>query len=332
MKRIIIVIFVMLAVALGTLAWINRDSWFEGASKPLQLYGNIDDRQVNLPFRVSERIAKVLVEEGSQVKQGELLAELETVRLENDLRVAEAALQSTRAALEKAVNGPRSEEIAMARAETAAIEARIKAARNEYQRQQALLKTNAASIKVEESAEADYLLLQALLDRAQSNLAMLVAGTRKEEIELAKAEVAKAEANVAIRRQALDDAQLRAPCDGIVRNRVLEPGEIATPATAAMVIAMTSPKWVRVYLTEPLLPKVKIGEPAEIRFDGMPDRKFEGWVGYLSPTAEFTPKNVESAELRTALVYEARVYVKDPEGVLKLGAPATVVFPGVGNQ
>ena len=114
----------------------------------------------------------------------------------------------------------------------------------------------------------------------------------------------------------------------MVRSRILEPGEMASPQISAFIIAVTNPKWVRVYLNETLLAKVKISGKATIRVDGLPDKTFDGWIGYISPTAEFTPKNVETQELRTSLVYEVRVYVNDPEGILKLGAPATVEISG----
>ena len=101
---------------------------------------------------------------------------------------------------------------------------------------------------------------------------------------------------------------------------------MASPQTPVVTLAIVSPKWVRVYLSEPQLPLVKPGDKAKIRIDGMPKTIFDGWVGFISPNAEFTPKNVETRELRTSLVYEVRVYVNDPDNLLKLGAPATVEF------
>ena len=147
-------------------------------------------------------------------------------------------------------------------------------------------------------------------------------------MEQAKANLARAEAELQILRQQLADTKLHAPCDGIIRNRLLEPGELASPQKPVLTLAVVSPKWVRVYLPETLLAKVKTGEKCRIRMDGM-ERDFSGWVGFVSPTAEFTPKNIETPELRTSLVYETRVFVDDPENQLKLGSPVTVVFPGI---
>ena len=298
------------------------------------LNGNVDDREVNAAFLVSERIAAVHVEEGAAVKKGDLLAELETIRIEN--RIAEA-----QAALDKAVNGNRKEDIDLARAGVEVFDAQIQAAENLYERNKKLSSeegVRAVSQQDLENSESNFKKLVAERKLAQTNLEKMLAGSRKEDIAAAKAALEQAKAQketalasivqaqtaLAIQKQILADSKLLAPCDGVVRSRILEPGEMASPQISAFIIAVTNPKWVRVYLNETLLAKVKISGKATIRVDGLPDKTFDGWIGYISPTAEFTPKNVETQELRTSLVYEVRVYVNDPEGILKLGAPATV--------
>ncbi len=120
------------------------------------------------------------------------------------------------------------------------------------------------------------------------------------------------------------DATLVAPVDGIVRTRVMEPGEMASPQRPVVVLAITDPKWVRAYVNETDLGRVREGTTASIVIDSFPDRRFDGWIGFISPVAEFTPKNVQTEELRTSLVYEVRVFAKDPENRLHLGMPATV--------
>ncbi len=343
MRKIILIAAAVLLAAV--LAWMNRAKIAGILHAPehgLVLYGNVDDRQVNLAFQIPERIAKILPEEGSKVKKGELVGLLETVRLEQGLAsakaqvsAAEAAAGAAKAALDKARNGSRAEDIAMAQGAVEAVKARIKALESDYKRQVRLLKTETVSVQLEESAESQYFLYKAGLSVAESYLKKLVTGTRPEDIALAEAALRQAEANLAaasaaekISGQRLADAKLYSPCDGIVRNRLLEPGEMASPSVPALAIAQSSPKWVRVHMPEPYLPAVKQGAPANVTFDGTKD-VFAGWVGYISPAAEFTPKNVETPELRPALVYEYHVYVNDPEGVLKLGAPVTVTFPGV---
>jgi HlyD family secretion protein len=118
-----------------------------------------------------------------------------------------------------------------------------------------------------------------------------------------------------------------APVDGVVRTRLMEPGEMASPQQPVFSLAIIDPKWVRAYVSEPDLGKVRPGMAAFVAVDSFPDRRFDGWVGFVSPVAEFTPKAVQTEELRTSLVYEVRVFVQDPSDSLRLGMPATVYLP-----
>jgi HlyD family secretion protein len=131
-------------------------------------------------------------------------------------------------------------------------------------------------------------------------------------------------AAVALAQRQFDDTRLYAPSDGTVENRILQPGDMASPSTPVFTIALPSPLWVRAYVPEREVGRVRLGLAATISTDSYPGRPYHGWVGYISPTAEFTPKTVETPELRTALVYQMRVYVCDAQGELRLGMPATV--------
>jgi HlyD family secretion protein len=162
-------------------------------------------------------------------------------------------------------------------------------------------------------------------------LDLAIAGPRKEDIGQAEAQLRGDEAQWAFLRQELADAELVAPADAVVRTRLMEPGEMASPQKPVFSLAVTDPKWVRAYVAESDLGKLHPGTNAVIVVDSFPDRRFEGWVGFISPVAEFTPKTVETEELRTSLVYEVRVFVKDPSDQLHLGSPATVYLPTVGN-
>ncbi len=135
------------------------------------------------------------------------------------------------------------------------------------------------------------------------------------------------QAQLDLLKQELKDAQLIAPTNATVRSRLMEPGDMASPARPIFTLAITDPKWVRVYVSEPDLGKVHPGMRAGIGIDSFPNRRFAGWVGYISSVAEFTPKNIETEELRTSLVYEVRVFVQDPDDDLRLGMPATVHIP-----
>ncbi len=143
----------------------------------------------------------------------------------------------------------------------------------------------------------------------------------------AEAQVNANEAQAALLKQELADTNLYAPSDSIVRSRILEPGDMSSPLKPALSLAVIDPKWVRAYVSEPDLGKVHPGAKATVEVDSYPNRRFAGWVGFISPQAEFTPKPVETEELRTSLVYEIRVFVTDPENDLRLGEPATVRLP-----
>jgi HlyD family secretion protein len=132
--------------------------------------------------------------------------------------------------------------------------------------------------------------------------------------------------------QQLVDAQLLAPSDSIVRTRLMEPGDMASPTKPVFSLAVIDPKWVRAYVSEINLGKVREGMRATIEVDSFPNRTFEGWIGFISPIAEFTPKSVQTEELRTSLVYEVRAFVKDPKNELPLGMPATVHLPLAGKD
>jgi HlyD family secretion protein len=128
-------------------------------------------------------------------------------------------------------------------------------------------------------------------------------------------------------REVLKDTELYAPTDGIIRNRILELGDMATPQTPVFTLALTNPVWVRAYAPETALGKLAPGMSADVSTDSYPDKTYRGWIGFISPTAEFTPKNVETPELRTRLVYQVRIYVCNPQDELRLGMPATVSIP-----
>jgi HlyD family secretion protein len=142
-----------------------------------------------------------------------------------------------------------------------------------------------------------------------------------------EAQLQSQQASLAILQQQLKDAELRAPVDAVVRSRVVEPGEISSPQKTAFTLAIVDPKWVRAYIAESDLGAVHEGLRATVSVDAFPNRRFEGWIGFISPSAEFTPKAVETRELRSSLVYEIRVFVKDPDDQLRLGSPATVHLP-----
>jgi HlyD family secretion protein len=320
-KTVIAVVVVAVAVVVGLSVW-----WWVKKNRPateVVLYGNVDLRQADLAFNNSQRIADVLVREGDHVMPGQVVARLETSRLQPqyDQAVAQAAAQNQ--ALQRLRNGNRPEEIAQAKANLESAIADAANARQQYERLKTLA-GRAISQQDVDSAKTAMDVANAHVAVSQKALDLQVLGPRKEDIAEAEAKYRANEATAAQLHQELIDAELKAPRDGVIRSRLMEPGEMASPTKPVFTLALTDPKWVRAYVSEPDLGKVRPGAKASVVVDSFPDRSFEGWVGFISPTAEFTPKTVQTTELRSSLVYEVRVFVKDPNDNLRLGMPATV--------
>jgi HlyD family secretion protein len=142
----------------------------------------------------------------------------------------------------------------------------------------------------------------------------------------AQAAFKAAQAGLELTRTALADASLYAPDNGIIQERILQPGDMASPQRPVYTLAMTDPLWVRVYVKESDLGKIRPDTRAEVATDSYPNKRYSAWVGYISPTAEFTPKSVETTEVRSSLVYQVRIFVCNPQGELRLGMPATVTI------
>lgn len=325
MKTRVLIALVVIAAAAAAGAWwlVSRPA----APAPLVLYGNIDLRQVDLPFNDNGRIEAVLVEEGDRVKQGQVLARLDTSRLVPAVAQAEARAVAQAATVEKLHNGSRPEEIAQARANLAQARADAENAALQFQRRLRLVSNGTISRQDYDNAKAALDMANARVELNRKALDLQLAGPRKEDIAAAEAELRADQAQLALARQELADAVLKAPTDATVRSRLMEPGEMAAPTRPVLSLAVTDPKWVRAYVSEPDLGRIRPGETAAVTVDSFPNRRFAGWVGFISPVAEFTPKTVETTQLRTSLVYEVRVFVKDPGDTLRLGMPATVSFP-----
>jgi HlyD family secretion protein len=326
--------FAKLAVAVGcvlliagALAWSLRR---HAARSELLLYGNVDLREVELPFNDSERVAEVLVQEGDHVRRGQVLARLQTNRLLPQVAKAQADLAAQRQVVERMHHGNRPEEIAQARFNVAAADADSVNLRSQYERLKALSESSGGRAVSAQDLDS----ARAALDAAEARLAVTRqasrlerAGPRREDIAQAEAQLEGCQAQLELLQAQLADAELRAPLDAVVRSRIVEPGEMASPQKSAFTLAITDPKWIRAYVAGSDLGLVHEGMRANASVDSFAGRLFQGWVGFISPVAEFTPKSVETTELRSSLVYEIRVFVTDPADELRLGMPATVHLP-----
>jgi len=322
-RRAALIILALVIAGAGAAAayWFTRPST---QIQQLVLYGNVDLRQVDLAFNGNERIAAVLVQEGDVVHKGELLAKMDTSRLEPQAAQARAEMAAQSAVVERLHNGSRPEEVAQARANLASAKADAANARLIYEREKFLVERSAATQQDVDNAKATLDVAEAKVEVNQKALDLAVAGPRAEDVVQGEAQLRADEAHLALICQQLADANLFAPMDGVVRSRLLEPGDMASPQRPVFSLAITDPKWVRAYVSEPDLGHVRPGMTAYVTVDGFPNRRFAGWIGFVSPVAEFTPKTVQTQELRTSLVYEVRVFVKDAANDLRLGMPATV--------
>jgi HlyD family secretion protein len=326
-KKIVFAVLVLLLLAAGAAYYHHAHRAHSDAARELTLFGNVEIRQVALAFNNSERITEVLVEEGDHVKAGQVLARLDTGRLSPLLNQALAQAAAQQQVVEKLRNGSRPEEIAQARSNLEAAEASAAETRQRFERAELLSQTSGVSRQEVDTAAATAKVAEARADMARKSLALLVAGPRAEDIAEAGARLRGFEAQVALLRRQLADTELSSPVDAVVRSRILEPGEIATPQKPVLTLAVTNPKWVRTYVGEPDLGKIHPGAAATVSTDSFPDRRIEGQVGYISSTAEFTPKTLQTEELRSSLVYEVRIVVNDPADDLRLGMPVSVHLP-----
>ena len=291
----------------------------------LTLQGNVDIRQVDLAFNASGRIAKILVREGDSVKAGQLLASLDTERLQLSLTQLEAQTSAQRDVLARYQAGSRPEEIRQARAQRDAALATTADAKAYYQRQVDLVARHFVSQQQADSAKFALDKAEAQLHAAEQTLRLAELGPRREDIATAKANLNAGVAAEAVMRHDIQEGELHAPSDGVIENRILEPGDMASPQKPVFTLALTEPVWVRAYLSETDLGRVSAGARALIHTDD--GKSINGWVGYISPNAEFTPKAVETTEIRASLVYQTRVYVCGNGDGLRQGMPATITIP-----
>lgn len=317
---------VLLVAAAGGAWWWWQTHVETTAADRLTLYGNVDIRQVDLAFNGSERITRMLVQEGDVVKKGQLLATLATQRLAARAAQAEAQVAAQSQMVARMEAGTRVEEINRARAEVEVAKAQERVAQRSFRRIRDLVRKNLASQQQADDAEAAADSAAARVKATEAALTLALAGPRKEDIAAAKSTLKAREAELVLARRELADASLYAPSPGVIRNRILEPGDMASPQKPVYSLALTDPMWVRAFVDEPDLGKIRLAMSARVSTDSFPDKTYRGWIGYISPTAEFTPKSVQTVEVRTSLVYQVRVYVCNPENELRLGMPVTVTI------
>ena len=331
MKKRFALLLLVLAAVLGAL-YANGDidglidHFREKDPNRIRLYGNVEIRQVLLGFRVSGRVEAVYREEGERVASGDLLGILDPVPYRIKRSEAQGAMLQAKATLEKLHRGFRTEEVQEAAAQRDRVRASLDLAEKDYSRISNLFAKKAIARSDLDRASSQRNALRAELAAAENALALVREGYRKEDIAAAEAAYEAASARFAAAENALSDTELRSPAEGTILTRVTEPGTVVGAGQVVYALALERPVQVRAYIPEPQLGRVRVGMPARIFTDSSPT-PIEGTLTFISPTAEFTPKQVQTEDLRTDLVYRARILVEDDrDGRLKNGMPVTVLM------
>ncbi|EKT58308.1 secretion protein HlyD [Providencia sneebia] len=317
----ILLIVIVIGIAIGGYYLYQSQQ-----EKTLTLYGNVDVRTVNLGFRVGGKLASLNVDEGAHVQPSQILGQLDDGPYINALNKAKGVRDSAKAQLELKEKGYRTQEIAQVESEVAQKQASWQYADSFYKRQQGLAASRVISANDLENAKTQRDQALASLKAAQDKLNQYQSGFRQEEIAIARGEWLQAEAAVAQAELDLQDTQLTAPSEGIILTRAVEPGSIIAAGNTVFGVTLTNPVWVRAYVNEPNLGAAIPGREVLLYTDSRPNKPYHGNIGFVSPTAEFTPKSVQTPELRTDLVYRLRIIVSDPDDFLRQGMPVTIQF------
>jgi HlyD family secretion protein len=319
-KAIIIPVVLLAAIAGVYLILQNRGA----DERRVTLYGNVDIREASLSFRTAGRVDSLRVDEGAGVKAGDVLATLDLEPLQNALRSAEATAAALAARNGMLHRGYRTEEVEQAKARLVAAQASLAEAERNLTRQATLAPDGAATQKALDAARSVRDQAAAQVTVAEQQVRENTNGYRKEEVAESDAQLRQAQAQLDAARLALKDANLIAPSDGIILTRAIEKGAMVQVGTPAFSLSLTKPVWAIAYVSEPMLGRYAPNTKVTLWTDSRPDQPYHGVVGFLSPTAEFTPKSVETPDLRTSLVYRLRVVVEDADERLRQGMPVTV--------
>jgi len=310
------------AIAAASLACRPR-----AAEGPPRASGYVEATEVRVAPEVGGRVLEVAVAEGDRVAAGALIARLDTADVDLALKRAQAERDQAAAQLKLLQAGSRPEDIRQARAQADAAQADIAAAESELrsatadlERFESLLRANAGSRKQRDDAAT-----RRDVAAARAAAAKLRAGSRPEEIAAARARVAAVDAQIAVLAKNAQDAVLRSPVAGVVTAKLVDAGEMLAPRAPAVVITDLEHAWANVYVDEPLVPRLRIGQKAAVLTDA--GQRIEGTVTFISPRAEFTPRNVQTPDERSKLVYRIKVSVDNRAGVLKSGMPVEVELP-----
>ena len=320
MKRILLIIIIAAVIAGGLYYFLTQRKEEEGTF--IKVSGNIEAIEVDVGFKVSGRIIGRYFEEGDWVDQGKVLAKLDDEDLRNRLEVARATLSSNEARLSKLLAGSRPEEIRQAEANLNQAKSDLSNKEAHFERMKLLLERGVVPRDTLDSAEAAYKMAKAASQAALENYLLVKEGPRKEDIDDARAQVEQARASVKLNETQLSYTTLYSPITGVVLVRSGEVGEVVNPGTSILTMADIENVWLKAYIPETDLSKVKWGQEVIVTTDLKPKKEYKGRISFISSQAEFTPKQIQTEKERVTLVYRIKVDISNKDHELKPGMPA----------
>lgn len=326
MKKFLAILILVGAAALAGHWYMTRQD-MSAPSTELRAYGNVEMREALLSFRVPGRISRMAFEEGARVRSGDLAAEMDPAQYEAQEREAAAALSAAEASASKLHAGYEADDIRAARAARDQVAASLRNAETNLRRFQELAAQNVVAPKEYDDVLTARDSLRAALNAADSTLHRLTGGFRSEDKTAAEAQVAAARARHDRAATALADTKLFVPADGTISTRIAEPGTMVAAGSPVYTMMLSSPVQVRAYVSETDLGRIRLGMKGRIYTDSAPQEPIEGTLSFIASDAEFTPKQVQTQDIRATLVYRVRLLVTDdPKERLKNGMPVTVVI------
>lgn len=319
-KKALLFVAVCLTVAAAAVAWYR----FRGdrEAEVLRISGNIEVTDVDVGFKIPGRVVERAVDEGMAVSPGQLVARLDSADLEGEVGLREAELQGAAAALQELAAGSRPQEIARAGAGLAAAQAEADRLSREFARAKALHARDVISRQELERAQAAYEVAEERRKEARENLLLAEEGARKEQIEQARARVRQSKKALELARTRLSYATITSPIAGIVLSKNVEPGDYVAAGTPVVTVGDLADVWLRAYIEETDLGRVKAGQQVDVTADTYPGRTYPGRISFIASQAEFTPKSVQTRKERVKLVYRIKVAIPNPSMELKPGMPA----------
>jgi HlyD family secretion protein len=307
----------LVALALAASAGCQR----HGKTELILASGQVEATDVRISSKIPGRLATFAVQEGDRVAAGQEIARVETTDLELSLRQVKAEAAQAAAELNLRREGPRREDIAELKAQISGVVAEKEAAERDLGRMQELLDRGSGTAKSRDDARARRDTLDARLRSMREALGRLESGSRPQEIDAAAARERAVLARAAQIEQQIADASVKSPLSGLVTDKVAEAGEMVTAGAPLAVVTDLADAWLSVYVAEPDVPRIRLGQEVEVVTDDGQTRK--GRVTYVASRAEFTPRNVQTKDERVRLVFEVKVTVDNADGLFKPGMPAT---------